>query len=300
VAYHRWLRGLVLAGLAGLALMACRSALNTVFDVPPPRPATPPGPPARGGLAALPGTDTVRPAAERTLHADSVRGMLPKDAAGNVDWAEALRLGVIRPRSVLPGRPAPAEPGFQFKFDFTYQGPDTTFDARFPHSTHTEWLDCQQCHPRIFPYRNTPVTMGDIFQGKYCAECHGKVSFPVMTGCERCHTRLVMPPGRATPDFLGTVQLRRVGDKGGNAAMVQTDSLPASIFPHWVHRIRYRCKACHMQLFEPRAGTNAVTMAEIKDGQACGQCHNGRDAFAASIGTCQRCHVAPTAPVGTD
>lgn len=297
MSHHRRLRAFV---LAGLALVACRSALSTVLDVPPPQPAPAPGAPARSGGLPLAATDTARPAAELTLHADSVRQMLPKDAAGNIDWASALRQSVIRPRPVLPGRPAPAEPGFQFKFDFNYQGPDTTFDARFPHSTHTEWLDCQQCHPRIFPYRNTPVTMGDIFQGKFCAECHGKVSFPVVTGCERCHTRLMMPPGRAQPEFLGTVLMRRVGDSTGNAAQVQTDSLAPSSFPHWVHRIRYRCKACHMQLFEPRAGANAVTMQQIKDGKACGQCHNGRDAFAATIGSCQRCHVGPAAPVGTN
>jgi c(7)-type cytochrome triheme protein len=58
-----------------------------------------------------------------------------------------------------------------------------------------------------------------------------------------------------------------------------------------------------MQLFEPRAGANTVTMRMIKEGQACGQCHNGRDAFAATIGTCQRCHVPPPAapaPTGTE
>ncbi len=286
--------------LAALALVACRGALNTVLDVPPPTPrGAVPARPAGGGPVPTPG-DTARPALELTLNADSVRELLPKDAAGNIDWAEALRRGIIRPRAVLPGRPAPAEPGFQFKFDFTYAGPDTTFDARFPHSTHTEWLDCQQCHPRIFPYRNTPVTMGDIFQGKYCAECHGKVSFPVMTGCERCHTRLAMPPGRATPDLIGTVQLRRVAGAAGNAAQVTADSLAAASFPHWVHRIRFRCKACHMGVFEPRAGANAVTMEDIKAGKACGQCHNGRDAFAATIGTCQRCHLAPAPPAGTD
>lgn len=283
------------AGL-GLALVACRQAMSTVLDVPPPRPAAA----TVRGVAAVPGApaDTARPVIESTLLPDSARALLPRDVAGNIDWANALRHGVVRPRPVLPGRPAPAEPGFQFKYDFTYQGPDTTFDALFPHSTHTEWLDCQQCHPRIFPHRNTPVTMGDIFQGKFCAECHGKVSFPVLTGCERCHTRLAMPPGRAQPDFIGTVQLRRVGDSTGNARQVRTDSLAAAIFPHWVHRIRFRCKACHMQVFEPRAGANAVTMQMIKEGQACGVCHNGRDAFAATIGTCQRCHRSPTSPAG--
>ena len=133
--------------------------------------------------------------------------------------------------------------------------------------------------------------MGDIFQGQYCGECHGKVAFPVLTGCERCHRRMVMPADRAQGEFVGTLTLQRPSDAAGAAAGLRVDGLPPAVFPHWVHRIRYRCKACHMELFEPRNGANRITMQQIAAGAACGRCHNGTAAFAATIGTCQRCHV---------
>ena len=61
------------------------------------------------------------------------------------------------------------------------------------------------------------------------------------------------------------------------------------IYPHWFHRIRFRCKVCHSELgFEMRAGANDVTMAEIIDGKFCGMCHNG--VIAWSPEHCDRCH----------
>ncbi|RRJ85252.1 c(7)-type cytochrome triheme domain-containing protein [Aestuariirhabdus litorea] len=62
------------------------------------------------------------------------------------------------------------------------------------------------------------------------------------------------------------------------------------IYPHWFHRIRFRCKVCHNELgFEMRAGANDVTMAEIIEGQFCGMCHNGQIAW--STEHCDRCHT---------
>lgn len=95
------------------------------------------------------------------------------------------------------------------------------------------------------------------------------------------------------------IRLRRVtedrtvaaSDSIGFSGGVRTDSLPRARFPHWVHRIRYRCKACHTQLFEPKAGANAVTMKAISNGQFCGRCHDGQTAFRAGFGQCERCHT---------
>jgi c(7)-type cytochrome triheme protein len=173
--------------------------------------------------------DTVRPEIEQLLDPDTVKALLPKDHAGNVDWMEALRQGVIDPRHGPPGQDAPPPEGaFRFGFDFYLPGPDTTLNAFFPHSAHTEWVDCAQCHPRIFPVRGTAITMGDVFQGKYCGECHGKVAFPVMTGCERCHTKLPpMPAGRAKPDLIGTITLARV-DRSSGAAAEAPESAPGT------------------------------------------------------------------------
>jgi c(7)-type cytochrome triheme protein len=61
------------------------------------------------------------------------------------------------------------------------------------------------------------------------------------------------------------------------------------IFPHWFHRIRYKCNACHTELgFKMRAGANQVLMRDITNGQFCGACHNGRTAWGPE--RCELCH----------
>lgn len=61
------------------------------------------------------------------------------------------------------------------------------------------------------------------------------------------------------------------------------------IFPHWFHRIRFRCKVCHQELgFEMRVGSNNISMAGIIDGQYCGMCHNGEVAW--DVDGCDLCH----------
>jgi c(7)-type cytochrome triheme protein len=61
------------------------------------------------------------------------------------------------------------------------------------------------------------------------------------------------------------------------------------VFPHWFHRIRFRCKVCHHELgFEMRAGANDVRMTDISEGKFCGMCHNGDIAWGAD--RCDLCH----------
>jgi c(7)-type cytochrome triheme protein len=70
------------------------------------------------------------------------------------------------------------------------------------------------------------------------------------------------------------------------------------IFPHWFHRIRFRCKVCHSELgFKMRAGANDVRMADIVDGKFCGMCHNGQVAWGPE--RCELCHSGlPNLPSG--
>ncbi len=70
------------------------------------------------------------------------------------------------------------------------------------------------------------------------------------------------------------------------------------IFPHWFHRIRFRCKVCHSELgFKMRAGANDVLMADIIDGRFCGMCHNGQVAWGPE--RCELCHSGlPKLPPG--
>ena len=67
--------------------------------------------------------------------------------------------------------------------------------------------------------------------------------------------------------------------------------LRAVVFPHWFHRIRYRCNVCHADLgFKMRAGANLVQMNDIIEGKFCGMCHNGQVAWAPD--RCDLCHSA--------
>ena len=61
------------------------------------------------------------------------------------------------------------------------------------------------------------------------------------------------------------------------------------VFPHWFHRVRFRCAVCHDELgFKMRAGSNEITMKDIVDGKFCGGCHNGDIAW--SPDRCDLCH----------
>ena len=70
-----------------------------------------------------------------------------------------------------------------------------------------------------------------------------------------------------------------------------------AIFPHWFHRIRFRCKVCHADLgFKFQAGGNDINMVKIIDGQFCGACHNGEIAW--SVENCNFCHSGkPGTPI---
>lgn len=62
------------------------------------------------------------------------------------------------------------------------------------------------------------------------------------------------------------------------------------VFPHWFHRIRYTCKACHSDLgIKFKAGASQINMVKIMDGQYCGACHDGNIAW--STESCDLCHT---------
>lgn len=115
--------------------------------------------------------------------------LLPKNKLGERDWVLALKESAIQPRTAIGGDRT-LEPFF--KFDFYLKSEIPMFDAYFPHSTHTEHLDCASCHPKVFRYRGTKITMEKIFAGEYCGTCHGSVAFaPSAENCARCHTSLL-------------------------------------------------------------------------------------------------------------
>ena len=68
------------------------------------------------------------------------------------------------------------------------------------------------------------------------------------------------------------------------------DDLPSAVFPHWIHRMQYKCSACHDKLFKMKAGANLVNMDELQAGKWCGVCHDGKTAFISDLNSCTRCH----------
>jgi c(7)-type cytochrome triheme protein len=95
-------------------------------------------------------------------------------------------------------------------------------------------------------------------------------------------------PGAASAEY-GDVVLNRYAEQNGMRPV---------IYPHWFHRIRFRCKVCHSELgFKMRAGSNNITMEAIIDGRFCGMCHNGEIAW--SVERCDMCHSGrPGLPTG--
>jgi len=112
--------------------------------------------------------------------------LLPKDQAGSVDWAQALKVGTIAPRPGIDPK-ASDQPVLPITVERIPTG-QPPFKAVFPHDVHTQWLSCDNCHPAIFQMSKgaTPINMGLIYAGQACGVCHGKVAFPV-TQCGRCH-----------------------------------------------------------------------------------------------------------------
>jgi len=76
-------------------------------------------------------------------------------------------------------------------------------------------------------------------------------------------------------------------------------------FDHWLHRARYSCRLCHVDLgFAMQAGGTEISAADNRQGYFCGTCHDakrtwgGRPIFAACVAGpaeadqshCRRCH----------
>ena len=130
--------------------------------------------------------DPENPALQYLQSPGDALSRLPGDSAGNkVDWIKALENGYIRPRSQLNTN-APVR---ILETDIILNKTGSIPRVRFPHKQHTQWLDCENCHEKIFKSEAgaTPITMGKILEGEYCGVCHGAVAFP-LTECNRCHS----------------------------------------------------------------------------------------------------------------
>jgi len=113
---------------------------------------------------------------------------LPKSLAGNhVDWVKALDGKAIAPRW---DRNDAAAAAIVMDLNIVREVKGSMPDVVYPHKQHTEWLDCSNCHPKIFvPQKGAnQISMASILLGQQCGVCHGKVAFPV-SECRLCHSR---------------------------------------------------------------------------------------------------------------
>lgn len=226
-------------------------------------------------------------AIESVSDPDSVLKLLPRDNAGYIDWVAAVRLGIVRPRATVGGGAGRSRQGFAF--DFYFESDMPMFEAYFPHSAHVQWLDCNSCHPALYPYRGAEITMAQINAGESCGSCHGSVAFPA-DDCERCHLKVEMPADRVEAGFIGDVRLQRTMMDTTDVSATGAQFFPEAVFPHGSHRIRYQCSACHPGLYAAESGASSTTMKAMSDGDSCGSCH-GESGPAFGLLQCDRCHV---------
>ena len=112
---------------------------------------------------------------------------LPSAKFGNeLDWTKALTNGSIKPKKSLDK-----------DFSLLTLDRSLTLEAEmsgippavFPHKIHSDWLDCNMCHPDIFNIKKKTTkhfSMGRILNKEFCGVCHLNVAFP-LNDCKRCH-----------------------------------------------------------------------------------------------------------------
>src|SRR5512140_3206046 len=78
---------------------------------------------------------------------------------------------------------------------------------------------------------------------------------------------LVQASGASPADY-GKVVINNASQKAGLAPVV---------FDHWLHRAKYTCRLCHVDIgFGMKPGSSGITAADNMKGMYCGVCHNGK------------------------
>ncbi len=139
---------------------------------------------------------------------------LPKAKAGNhVDWVKALNEGLIAPRA---DRLDPTVKLRVLNLNIVRQVKGSMPDVVYPHKPHTQWLQCSNCHPKIFiPKKGAnKISMAAILAGQYCGVCHGKVAFPI-SQCRKCHSKNKTPKkkGSGAHAKVAAVKVRNMSKK---------------------------------------------------------------------------------------
>ncbi|MDH5572359.1 MAG: hypothetical protein OEY89_11375 [Gammaproteobacteria bacterium] len=117
---------------------------------------------------------------------------LPLDRYGLVNWASAVREGIVDPLWTIDPDKNDQKPNTRTTRILFETRSKSLSDVIFPHDVHSYWLQCDTCHNTkggpIFKDEagSNPVSMMGMRKGKWCARCHNNVSFPI-ADCGRCH-----------------------------------------------------------------------------------------------------------------
>jgi len=115
----------------------------------------------------------------------------PRSRFGNkVDWLKAEKKGLIKLKDYIEGVSIKRKP-LQIPKETELTAKEVGMpNIIFSHKKHAVWNGCELCHPEIFGIKKgvTVFSMQDIFNGKFCGACHGKVAFPNID-CRLCHTK---------------------------------------------------------------------------------------------------------------
>lgn len=109
--------------------------------------------------------------------------------------------------------------------------------------------------------------------------------------------------GLALAQTFGLKKKRPKPHEFGNLVINNYSSMvnkPPVVFKHWLHRAKYSCRLCHVDIgFAMKAGGTNITEEDNRRGLFCGSCHNGKTAFGPmsterkdtlDMASCKRCH----------
>jgi c(7)-type cytochrome triheme protein len=115
----------------------------------------------------------------------------PRSRFGNkVDWLKAEEEEMVELKDYLEGISIKRKP-LEIPVEMDLRAKEMGMpDIIFSHEKHSVWSGCELCHPEIFGVKKgaTKYTMQEIFEGKFCGACHGKVAFPNLD-CRLCHAK---------------------------------------------------------------------------------------------------------------
>lgn len=195
-------------------------------------------------------------------------GLLP--ALVIVGGASLLASPVEAPRTPLR---LPADRVFK-------HSPEAPAPVVFRHATHVvlEKWKCLTCHPQVFKLlsRELRPTHAEMDAGRQCGLCHnGRRAFATNgEACATCHSE------------------RTGGDPFARSIVLTHTEAPAPVpFPHARHAAALgSCSACHPALFPQQLTGRHYAKTALVAGEACGQCHNGKQALSVEDERCDACH----------